>query len=52
MVTGDYHQTAIAVARGVGMVPTGSPLVIIQSQAEFCPSTKGLVSMPSALKEP
>ena len=34
------------------MVPTDSPLVIIQSQAEFCPSTKGLVAMPSALKSP
>ena len=52
MVTGDYHATALAVARGTGMVPTDSPLVIIQSQAEFCPSTKGLVTMPSALKSP
>ena len=52
MVTGDYYHTGIAVARGVGMVPTDRPLVIIQSQAEFCPSTKGLVTMPSALKSP
>ena len=52
MVTGDYHGTGLAVARGVGMVPTDSPVVIIQAQAEFCPSTKGLVTMPSALKSP
>ena len=52
MVTGDYHGTGLAVARGVGMVPTDSPVVIIQAQAEFCPTTKGLVTMPSALKSP
>lgn len=52
MVTGDYHHTALAVARGVGMVPTDSPLVIVQAQAEFRPCTKGLDTMPSALKSP
>lgn len=52
MVTGDYHHTALAVARGVGMVPTDSRLVIVQSQSEFRPSPKGLASMPSALKSP
>lgn len=52
MVTGDYHHTALAVARGVGMVPTDSPLVIVQSQTEFRPSPKGLATMPSALKSP
>lgn len=34
MVTGDYYHTAIAVAKGVGMVPSDSRLVIIQTQAE------------------
>ena len=35
MVTGDYVHTAIAVARGVGMVRPDSHLVIIQSKAEL-----------------
>ena len=39
MVTGDYQHTAIAVARGVGMVPPGGPLIIIQSKAELQPRT-------------
>ena len=34
MVTGDYHHTAIAVAKGVGMVPQGGQLVIIQAKSE------------------
>ncbi len=34
MVTGDYHHTAISVARGVGMVPQGGQLVIIQAKSE------------------
>ena len=34
MLTGDYHQTAIAVARGVGMLPSSSQLVIIQARSE------------------
>lgn len=34
MVTGDYHHTAIAVARGVGIVPQGGQLVIIQAKSE------------------
>lgn len=34
MVTGDYHHTAIAVARGVGMIPPHEHVVIIQSMAE------------------
>lgn len=40
MVTGNYHHTAIAVARGVGMVPPGGPLIIIQSRAELQSATK------------
>ena len=43
MITGDYHHTAIAVARGAGMLPTGSKLVIIEAAAQ--PS-----KMRSALK--
>lgn len=34
MVTGDYHHTAIAVARGAGMIPKGSPMLIIQAKSE------------------
>ena len=34
MVTGDYHHTAIAVARGAGMIPKGNPMLIIQAQSE------------------
>ena len=34
MVTGDYHHTAIAVARAVGMVPKQSPMLIIQAKSE------------------
>ena len=40
MVSGDYHHTAIAVARGLGMVPPGGPLIIIQSRAELQSATK------------
>ena len=35
MLTGDFHQTAIAVARGVGMLLEGSQLVIIQARSEL-----------------
>ena len=34
MVTGDYHHTAIAVAKGVGMVPPESRVLLIQTHAE------------------
>ena len=34
MVTGNYHHTAIAVARGLGIVPQGGQLVIIQAKSE------------------
>ncbi|DBB14077.1 TPA: hypothetical protein ACH3X3_001037 [Trebouxia sp. C0006] len=34
MVTGDYYHTALAVARGVGMVPKESRVVVIQTRAE------------------
>ena len=35
MVTGDSHMTAIAVAKGVGMVSPDAQLVVIQSKAEL-----------------
>lgn len=34
MATGDYHHTALAVARGVGMVPPQGQVIIIQNAAE------------------
>lgn len=50
MVTGDYHHTAVAVARGVGMVAQDAQVVIIQSKSEVSPAahTKPIVS---ALKQ-
>ena len=42
MVTGDYHHTAIAVARGVGIIPPGGSLVIIQAESERQPPTSAL----------
>ena len=35
MLTGDSHQTAISVSRGVGMLPSSSQLVIIQARSEL-----------------
>ena len=34
MATGDYHFTALAVARGVGMIPPSGKVVIIQREQE------------------
>ena len=34
MMTGDYQLTSVAVARSVGMVPPGGPVVIILSRSE------------------
>lgn len=34
MATGDYHQTALAVARGVGMIPPQGQVAIIQTESE------------------
>jgi len=34
MITGDYHHTAIAVAKGVGMVQPGSDVVVIDTIGE------------------
>ena len=35
MVTGDYQHTAIAVAKGVGMLPKADPTIIIQAKSEL-----------------
>ena len=35
MLTGDYHQTAIAAARGVGMLPSDSQMIIVQARSEL-----------------
>ena len=35
MATGDYHFTAIAVARGVGMVPPQAQVIIIQTSSDI-----------------
>ncbi len=43
MITGDYHQTAVAVAWGVGMVPAGGVVHIIDKQ-----STAAVFSPPSS----
>ena len=37
MVTGDYHATALAVGRAVGMVPPSSRVIIIQSEKDTSP---------------
>ena len=42
MVTGDYHHTAIAVARGVGMLPPGGELIIIQAKSELQSTAQSL----------
>ncbi len=52
MVTGDYHHTAIAVARGSGMIPNDHRVLMIQSQAEFRPSARNPGFKTSALKAP
>ena len=38
MITGDYHHTAIAVAKGAGMLPPAGKLVIIQAASEAAPA--------------
>lgn len=48
MATGDYHLTALAVARGVGMVPSQKQVIIIQTEAETRPAA--IASKASALK--
>lgn len=48
MASGDYHHTALAVARGVGMIPAQGRIIIIQTEAETRPATSG--NKASALK--
>ncbi len=50
MVTGDCHHTAIAVARGVGMLSQGGQVVIIQAKAEKQILPRNPSHLPSALK--
>ena len=50
MVTGDYHHTAIAVARGVGMILQGGQVVIIQAKAENQVLPRTPSRFPSAFK--
>ena len=42
MVTGDYHHTAIAVGKGVGMIASGSQLVIVQAKTELQTTAQSL----------
>lgn len=42
MATGDYHHTALAIARGVGMVPSEGRVIIIQSAEEIRPNSTQL----------
>ena len=51
MVTGDYHLTAVAVARGVGMVKPDTQVVIIQSKAEMHALQAYTKPITSALKQ-
>lgn len=49
MLTGDYHQTAIAAARGVGMLPSKSQLIIIQARSELQSTAQPPSYAPSTL---
>ncbi|KAL0036849.1 hypothetical protein WJX77_002108 [Trebouxia sp. C0004] len=49
MITGDYHHTAIAVAKGVGMVQPGSEVVVIDTIGE--PKLRGGASQESLLQQ-
>lgn len=51
MCTGDYQHTAIAVARGVSMIPQDSQVVIVQSAAEMSPAPAAPKPIVSALKQ-
>ena len=49
MITGDYHHTAIAVAKDVGMVSSAAEMVIIdvakhssQRQLPYAPPLRGV----------
>ena len=47
MITGDYQHTAIAVARGVGMIPQEGQVIIVQAKSEHL-SHAQVVSVPSS----
>ena len=49
MLTGDYHQTAIAAARGAGMLPSKSQLIIIQARSELQSTAQPPRYAPSTL---
>ena len=46
MVTGDYHYTAVAVAKGAGMIRPHGKLVIIQAASEASAADAFLKSVP------
>lgn len=48
MATGDYHHTALAVARGVGMVAPQGQVIIVQHKSEARPA--GHSGKPSSLR--
>ena len=50
MATGDYHHTALAVARAAGMIPAQASVVIIQKESET--RVPGSRSKESALRAP
>ncbi len=47
MLTGDYHQTAIAAARGVGILPSDSQLIIVQARSELQSTAQPTSYVPS-----
>ena len=50
MVTGDFQHTAIAVARGVGMIPMEGQVIVVQAKSEEL-ALQSLASM-SAMQLP
>lgn len=44
MATGDYHYTALAVARGVGMIPRQGKVIIIQKEVEARPADQNILT--------
>ena len=45
MITGDYQHTAIAVARGVGMIAMDSQVIIMEAKSERANSTSASVPL-------
>ncbi len=50
LITGDYHHTAIAVARGAGMIPSGGKLVIVEAASAASAESAQPRKMHSAFK--